>query len=323
MIVNNIKLSLNQLISADLFLGYHVSNRNSAINYFLLGKYRRTDIFNINLTYTATKKFVTVVSDLLVKKCHFWLVNDQFSLFLKNSQLVGMSAAFREINLIYKRWSKGTLSNYKYVGVAKLWRFPHAIFFPGMSNNFYIINECSAVNIPAFSLTDSSDNPLNTTFSIPAASKSVRSLFYFYMLIARIVSRSRHIISASFVSLAFSKVKHRHFASFIKRYGWFRSILCKTYLSRFEQFFSLKSKVFLIDNLWLSSKLFSIVAHNDIEDRFTRRFFINWFFLFLLSVLYVLNTLRLVFIGIFKSPPILEKYSFSFRTRLVFSFLMH
>jgi ribosomal protein S2 len=71
MLINTIRLSLNQLVSADLFLGYQISSRNSAMNYFLLGKYKQTDILNVNLTYTATKKFISVVSDLLVKKCHF------------------------------------------------------------------------------------------------------------------------------------------------------------------------------------------------------------------------------------------------------------
>lgn len=61
-------LTINQLISSDLFLGYHSSNSNSKVNYFLLGNYKFSNIFNLNYTFFLIKKAFYVMVDLFNKK---------------------------------------------------------------------------------------------------------------------------------------------------------------------------------------------------------------------------------------------------------------
>jgi hypothetical protein len=194
-----------------------------------------------------------------------------------------------------------------------------------MQNNFYIINECSAINIPAFSLVDSSDNPLNVVFPIPAASKSVRSLFYFYMLVAKAVAHSRYILSFSFVFSSFSSAKCRYFARVIKKHKWFVPLLCRNYLNRFEQFSLLKDTVFLANSQQISSRLFSVIINTeDFADIRDKVFFGRWCFFFLLATSYFLNMLRLVFINNLRRAVLFYKKGwFSRYTGLVLALLLH
>ena len=56
--VSKINFTLSQLSSTDLFLGYAISNWNSRINYFLLGKRYGINLFDLNYTYLLLKKFI-------------------------------------------------------------------------------------------------------------------------------------------------------------------------------------------------------------------------------------------------------------------------
>lgn len=64
---------------------------------------------------------------------------------------------------------------------------PHIIFITNIFQNAYIINESLALNIPVVGLADTNENPLNHTFPIPGNSKSLNSVYFFYMLIYRLV----------------------------------------------------------------------------------------------------------------------------------------
>jgi ribosomal protein S2 len=64
---------------------------------------------------------------------------------------------------------------------------PHIIFITNVFQNAYIINESLALNIPVVGLADTNENPLNHTFPIPGNSKSLNSVYFFYMLIYRLV----------------------------------------------------------------------------------------------------------------------------------------
>ena len=44
-----------------------------------------------------------------------------------------------------------------------------------------------ALNIPVAGLVDSNENPLNYTFPIPGNSKSLNSVYFFYMFVFRLV----------------------------------------------------------------------------------------------------------------------------------------
>ena len=66
--VNKINFTFTQLISSSLFLGYSVSHRNSYVNYFLLGERFGVNLFNLNFSYFAIKKFIFVLQHILSDK---------------------------------------------------------------------------------------------------------------------------------------------------------------------------------------------------------------------------------------------------------------
>jgi len=162
---NRISITVNQLIACDLFLGYHITNWNPRTNFFLIGKYKNTNLFNINYTYFLTKKFITFLSELFINKGHLWLVNENFSLFNRSSELCQLLNSFTEMTFLNSKWCKGMLSNYKYVSIVKPDKFPHSIFVPNIQNNHYVVNEAFIINVPSIAIIDSVDNPSNVFFS--------------------------------------------------------------------------------------------------------------------------------------------------------------
>jgi hypothetical protein len=133
------------------------------------------------------------------RKCSVWVVNENFSLFNRNDVLSTISKNFPELYFFNYKWYKGLLSNYKFVEAIEPTDFPHAIAVPNFSNNPYVVNEAAILNIPSFSLIDTSDNPLNVFYCIPGNSKSVKSTIFLYMIIAKAAFYSRFFASSSFL----------------------------------------------------------------------------------------------------------------------------
>src|ERR1700743_947015 len=88
-----------------------------------------------------------------------------------------------------KKWPKGLLTNRRSI-ISNL-KFPHILFITNSFQNSYIANESVLLGIPTAGLVDSSENPLNYTFPIPSNSKSLNSIYFFYLLIYRLVKISR------------------------------------------------------------------------------------------------------------------------------------
>lgn len=82
------------------------------------------------------------------------------------------------------------------------------IFFPNFSHNHYIVNECFVVNIPSFSLIDTIENPSNVFFPIPSNSRSVKSLFFYYILFTKIALHVRYNSASTFLFSFFKKSKN-------------------------------------------------------------------------------------------------------------------
>lgn len=206
------------------------------MNFFLIGRYKNTNIFNINYTYSFSKKFGLFLSDLFTKKGYLWLVNENFSLFKMSPEFSNLLTSFPEIYFFNEKWCKGMLSNYKHVRLVKPNKFPHSIFTPNMRNNHFVINEAFLISIPSCSIADSLDNPLNVFFPLPGNSKSLKSVYFFYMFIAKVLLNARYIASSSFLfnSLKFKK----------------RSIYTKPLASIFlKNYFSYATKSFLFENI--------------------------------------------------------------------------
>ena len=184
--VNKINFTFTQLISSSLFLGYSVSHRNSYINYFLLGERFGINLFNLNFSYFAIKKFIFVLQHVLSNKGRVWIINENFQLF----PIISTALMLYSRNLFQiKKWPKGLLTNRRSI-ISNL-KFPHILFITNSFQNSYIANESTLLGIPTAGLVDSSENPLNYTFPIPSNSKSLNSIYFFYLLIYRLVKISR------------------------------------------------------------------------------------------------------------------------------------
>ena len=240
MSLKKVNLSINQLVSAGLFLGYHMSIWNTTSNYFLLGKYNKTNFFNLHYTYNLTKKFIEIVASLFAKKCSIWLVHEKFELFNSCSQLLNLQNAFNEIHFFNKKWCKGALSNYKKIKIVRRKTFPHAIIVPNIQNNTYVINECFIKNIPSFGLTDTVDNIKNVYFCIPSNSRSLRSLFYLYFIVCKTIFYGRNIQTSNFVFSYFSKIKKMRLTYLSTQNFLNKDVLFKKFILTFSQINSIK-----------------------------------------------------------------------------------
>ena len=248
-----IDFTINQLIASDLFVGYHIANWNPRTNFFLIGKYKGTNIFNVNYTHFLAKKFIVFLSELFINKGHVWLVNENFSLFNRSIELYRLSHLFPELTFLNSKWCKGMLSNYKYVRIVKPAKFPHGIFVPNMQNNHYVVNEAFIINIPSISLVDSIDNPSNVFFPVPGNSKSLKSLFFFYMIIAKSLFYSRYIISSKFI---FSSINRSLKKFKLKSYY---NLFFRDYFSFFKKKFLLENIIFLFKSSFSYRKRFSFL----------------------------------------------------------------
>jgi hypothetical protein len=54
-------------------------------------------VFNLNYTYSFSKKFINLVTSLSLKKSKMWLVNENFELFQRSSALTNLQKHFPEI----------------------------------------------------------------------------------------------------------------------------------------------------------------------------------------------------------------------------------
>lgn len=243
--------TINQLVSSDLFLGYYSSTWNSKINYFLLGSYRFSNLFNLNYTYSLLKKGFYLMLDLFFKKSSVWLVNENFSIFYKNELMVWLNKNFREIYFYNFKWYKGLLSNFKYVKAIRPFQFPHLIISPNVPNNFYAINEAFIINIPSMALVDTTDNPSNLFFPLPGNSKSIKSLFMLYLLVAKSCFYARYFASSSFLFSFTRKLKpFNHFFKNKNYLSFYFSFLVKDKSLNFS-----KILFYFILNLKIISKL--------------------------------------------------------------------
>lgn len=319
--VNKVLLTLNQLIGADLFLGYHISNWNPRVNYFLIGKYKYSNIFNMNYSYFLIKKFSSIILDLLIKKSRIWLVNENFSLFSRSLNFCKLASNFGELSFYNEKWQKGLLSNYKFVTFIKPAKFPHAIFVPNLQNNRYIVNEAYLINIPPFSIIDSIDNPSNIFLPLPGNSKSVKPIFFFYLLISKLVLYSRYIISSSFVFSLYNKVRVRKFKLKKKKslkvktrlvfsHG-LRAFFFKLYLINAKQAFLFSQILFLFKSKKGRRAFIHYIRRYNLikKKRNINKFLLRWGILRICFINYFSNVLKLGFFNLL-SKSFIKKSSF-------------
>jgi len=151
-----------------------------------------------------------VLTDLFIRHAQLWFIADKFIEFNEIRELVRLRLClFKIVTFHINSWPKGLLSNYKHAVSFKIdsFKFPHVIFAADSVENFAAINEAFSIKIPSISLVDSNSSPTCSFFSIPANTKSFKSLFLFFIFVAKAVSYSRAIRAGKFLFSSFKKSK--------------------------------------------------------------------------------------------------------------------
>lgn len=298
--MSKINLNLNQLISYNLFFGYHVSKRNFRLNYFFLGSKKNIDLFNLNLSFAYVSKFMLILSDFFFRKCKIWFLNSNFFLFSNIKVLSILKKTLSGVVFFNSKFTNGSFTNYKFVSRVKIKNFPHCVFFPNVINNYYIINECFKISIPSFVITDSCDNPA-PFFLIPSNSKSLESVVFYYFLLSKCYLKSKFLVSSFFLTKLVTKI--------FKKKNKFKFIFnVKNFSKNFKLVYNLKKlffysfKLFYFNFPITKTRLFtffikklSVLGSVNKSLKFNRKLF----FSFINSVL--VKALGLMFYGSKKS----------------------
>lgn len=212
MIIRKINFEVNQLIASECFLGYGRQVWNPRINFFLLGRRFNYDIFDLWQTRLALKQLFNVSLDLFVKSSHMWFIVDKFKEFNQIYELSKLKIVLSKFVTFYTdSWPKGLLSNYKHAitfNNKKFFKFPHFVFVSNSIENFAAVNEAFSIKVPSFSLIDSNSSPTYSFISIPSNAKSFKSIFFFCIFIAKIVSYSNAVRAGKFLFKSFKKGKN-------------------------------------------------------------------------------------------------------------------
>jgi len=216
-VVNKINFEVNQLVAAECFLGYGKQIWNPRINFFLLGRRLHYDIFDLWQTRLILKQLFSVSLDLFVKSSHMWFIADKFEEFNQIYELSKLKVVLSKFVTFYTdSWPNGLLSNYKHSTLYKhsitfnnnkIFKFPHFVFVSNSIENFAAINEAFSIKVPSFSLVDSNSSPTYSFIGIPSNAKSLKSLFFFCILMAKIILYSNAVRASKFLFLSFKKSK--------------------------------------------------------------------------------------------------------------------
>lgn len=282
-----IKLNIQQLVGCDLYFGSHKSNSNPSNNYFLLGRNQHSiEIFNISFSYFCLRRILNTINALLLKKSTIWVVNSNFPLYAQNEFLRYLVSRFKKrvIRFFHEKFYGGGFTNYKSVKLARRAFFPRAIFFPSLTNNWFVVKEASRINIPSFGIVDSFENPFDMFFPVPGNSKSLKTLIFFYFILLKTISRSRWIVAGSFLFAVINRlIKKRHIFNMIRRkrkiykrrvYSWRRRrwILKRfrfkiTWLDFYQVFFDRKKKINIFWKLLVKGLVFNFYKINKFKKK--------------------------------------------------------
>lgn len=194
MFIKKVDFTINQLISSDIYVGYYTGNWNPMINFFLLGSYRSFNLFNLNYTYFMLKMSFNILNKIFLARGNLWVVYEKLEYFFKRiTELKILDRKFKFLKFYNQKWSKGLISNSRHVIFIKNYRFPRAIFLPNIQNDAFVANEATIMNIPTFGIVDTNESPFKLFYSIPGNTKSIRSLYFIYLLLLKNAFTSRNL----------------------------------------------------------------------------------------------------------------------------------
>lgn len=207
-----LEYTLDQLINANIYLGYHKKFLNESMFKYLSGI--RSHIILINLSYTLIllKQSCNFIQHIFYNFGFIWLID-----WFKNKHI---SILWHELGNLDKNecrlyiwnhfWYAGIITNFFHVFKSTKidWKninFPNILFFFNTTKFMKAINEPIKTKIPFVSIIDSNSNSNLAIYTIPGNEKSIASLFFYYKIFFKFILRL-NILEKVYFFLAIRKL---------------------------------------------------------------------------------------------------------------------
>lgn len=188
----NLKLTLVQMLWANVHLGHRRKFLNVKIKPYLLGL--RNDVYILNLfkTIYQLKLIMSIITNLISLRNKLLVIKDKDAFNFK------VSLFFKNVYFYDKKWIGGLLTNFKRIkyglkfkeenssrgGLRRMKRFPSLVFFFDVDLSFWAVAEASNLDLPIAAVIDSNINFLNIiNYFVVGNNKSFESSYLYLNLL--------------------------------------------------------------------------------------------------------------------------------------------
>lgn len=226
----NIFLSTDQLLLANMHVGYSLKLFNTELKGFLLGLRQKTFILNTNLSILQLQIISNILINLSSKR-HSILMAKEFNYVSIEKCLQKYISNFgKSVVLHEKRWYGGTLTNYKSVqnsskfnnlSLQKLHlkkRFPSILCISNPDLNKWALFEGYNLGIPVCGLIDSDTiNAKLVDYPVIGNNKGLNSILLYFFVLCNSIKKGRQKELQYILQLYNSKENHKRLDNFIWR----------------------------------------------------------------------------------------------------------
>lgn len=191
---NIVKLTLQQLLTYGVHLGYFKNFLHRDLKPYLLGFKGVIHIFNLKHIRLQLRLILQLVVNVVALRQYILLVNHEQAVNIDRLPLV------RRLQSVDGSWIGGFLTNHKKVKLASLKKtkikkvqfpvFPSVVFFLNSDKNNWGFKECINLNIPTGVVTGSSFNLLHRClYPLPGNCLSYDVLNFYAQVVQKAVSK--------------------------------------------------------------------------------------------------------------------------------------
>ena len=191
-----LEYTLDQLINANIYLGYHKKYLNNSMFKYLFGI--RSNVCLINLSYTIIllKQTCNFIQHSFYNFGFLWIID-----WIWNKEVLTLWQEIHNLDKLDCRfyiwnhfWYAGLITNfYQVFKSTKInWKdinFPNILFFFNTSRFLTAINEPIKTKIPFINIVDINSNSDLAIYTIPGNEKSISSIFFYYKIFFKFLLR--------------------------------------------------------------------------------------------------------------------------------------
>jgi ribosomal protein S2 len=191
-----LEYTLDQLINANIYLGYHKKFLNESMFKYLSGI--RSNILLINLSYTIIllKQTCNFIQHTFYNFGFIWLIDCVWNKHISMSwqELYNLDKLDCRFYIWNHFWYAGIITNFSQVFKSSKinWKdinFPNVLFFFNTTKFITAINEPIKTKIPFISIVDSNSSSDLAIYTIPGNEKSISSIFFYYKIFFKFLLR--------------------------------------------------------------------------------------------------------------------------------------